>query len=445
MGWDKLSPLQGGVRQEGSGDVAEGKYSSIKFNSITKWYPIPEKLELPYNQNQLTFNYVGINFKSQNKILYRYQLEGLEETWTPLTNKTDAVYGNLPPGNFTLKVKAINKDGVWSDTMSYSFVINPPWWQTWWFRIFAAAGIILGSIGFFRYRTAALRKRQKELEDTVRERTAEVVEQKEIIEEKNKEVTDSINYAKRIQLSILPPQDEMQEALKDYFVLYKPKDIVSGDFYWMTKVQVAEDKGGRHVVVFAAVDCTGHGVPGALMSIIANTLLNQTTKNAEINSPGEALTFLNNELPKNLKAQQKGEIIRDGMDMVMCSIDFGKNKLEFAGANNALYIISEGKLEEVKGDKQAISGSTDDIKKPYTNHKKQLQKGDVVYLFTDGYADQFGGPKGKKFKYKQLEDLLLAICHLPMSEQKEALDKKFEEWRGTLEQVDDVTVIGVRL
>ncbi len=463
VAWDKLSPLEGGVRRT---EDVDKKYSGINFNSISKWYPIPEKLVLPYNQNHLTFNYVGINFKSQNKILYRYQLDGLEEKWTPLTNKTEAVYGNLPPGNFTFKVKALNKDGVWSEALSYSFVIRPPWWQTWWFRIFAVIFVIVGFASFFRYRTAALRQRQKELEDTVQERTAEVVAQKEIIEEKNKEVTDSINYAKRIQLSILPPQDEMQEALKDYFVLYKPKDIVSGDFYWMASVQVspplggdAEGRGGHKVVVLAAVDCTGHGVPGALMSIIANTLLNQTTKNAAINSPGEALTFLNHELPKNLKAQQKGEIIRDGMDMVMCAIDFENNKMEFAGANNAAYVIrnispsgggvayatGEERLLELKGDKQAISGSTDDVKKPYTNHKQQLHKGDVVYLFTDGYADQFGGPKGKKFKYKQLEKILLEISHLPMAEQKEALNKKFEDWRGTLEQVDDVTVIGVRL
>ena len=268
---------------------------------------------------------------------------------------------------------------------------------------------------------------------------------KEIIEEKNKEVTDSINYAKRIQLSILPPQDEMQEALRDYFVLYKPKDIVSGDFYWMASVQISVPKDDRRIVVLAAVDCTGHGVPGALMSIIANTLLNQTTKNPHINSPAEALTFLNHELPKNLKAQQKGEIIRDGMDMVMCAIDFEKKTLDFAGANNSAYIIHKGMLVELKGDKQAISGSTDDIKKPYVNHKMQLSTGDIIYMFTDGYADQFGGPKGKKFKHKQLEDVLLNICHLPMHEQKTVLLKKFEDWRGKLEQVDDVTVIGVRV
>ncbi len=419
------------------------KYSGIKFSSITKWYPTPEKLSLPYNQNHLTFNYVGINFKSQSKILYRYQLDGLEEKWTPLTNKTEAVYGNLPAGNFTFKVKAINKDGVWSEAMTYSFVIRPPWWQTWWFRIFAAILFVAGSVGLFRVRTAALRQRQKELEDTVQQRTVEVVHQKELVEEKQKEIVDSINYAKRIQLSILPPQDEMKEALNDFFVLYKPKDIVSGDFYWM--VQVKNSITQTPIVVVAAVDCTGHGVPGALMSIISNTLLNQTIKNSDINSPAQALDYLNAELPKNLKAQQKGEIIRDGMDLVMCNFDFMNSRIEYAGANNALYVFTNNELKEIKADKQAISGSTDDIKKPYTNHKLQLQKGDVVYLFTDGYADQFGGPKGKKFKHKQLEQILVEVHNLPMNQQKQILDTRFEEWRGALEQVDDVTAIGVRI
>jgi ligand-binding sensor domain-containing protein/serine phosphatase RsbU (regulator of sigma subunit) len=433
VGWDKIK----------SSEDASKKFSGVNFSSLSRWYPIPENLSLPYNQNHLTFNYVGINFKSQNKILYRYQLEGLEDKWTPVTNKTEAVYGNLPPGNFTFNVKALNKDGVWSEVMSYAFVIRPPWWQTWWFRIFAFLFIIAGIVITFRLRMAALRQRQKELEETVVERTAEVVQQKELVEEKQKEIVDSINYAKRIQLSILPPQDEMKEALKNYFVLYKPKDIVSGDFYWMVTVKHSATL--RPLAVVAAVDCTGHGVPGALMSIISNTLLNQTTKNPDINSPAEALSYLNTELPKNLKAQQKGEIIRDGMDITMCAFDFEKCTVDFAGANNSLYVFTNNELKEIKADKQAISGSTDEIKKPYTNHRLQLQKGDVVYLFTDGYADQFGGPKGKKFKHKQLEQILVDVAHKPMEEQKQILDTRFEEWRGSLEQVDDVTAIGVRM
>ncbi len=419
------------------------KYSGVEFSKLNKWYPIPEQLSLPYGHNHVSFSYVGINFKSQNKIQYRYQLEGLEERWTPSTSKTEAVYSNVPPGTYTFKVKAINKDGVWSEAFTYGFTIRPPWWQTWWFRILAAVLFVVGSITFFRVRTAALRRRQKELEETVLERTAEVVHQKELVEEKQKEIVDSINYAKRIQLSILPPQDEMREALGNHFVLYKPKDIVSGDFYWM--VQIRHSVTNTPLSVVAAVDCTGHGVPGALMSIISSSLLSQTTKNPDINSPAQALDYINRELPNNLKAQQKGEIIRDGMDITMVAFDFVTRKIQFSGANNSLYIFTGGELKEIKADKQSISGSTDDVKKPYTNHEVQLNKGDVVYLLTDGYADQFGGPRGKKFKYKQLEQILVDIHNKPMAEQRAVLDKRFEDWRGALEQVDDVTIIGVRV
>jgi len=270
----------------------------------------------------------------------------------------------------------------------------------------------------------------------------QLADQKNIIEEKNKDIEDSINYAQRIQRSILPPDDDMRRAFKDYFVLYKPKAIISGDFYWMTQVRTHTD--GASLSVVAAVDCTGHGVPGALMSIVGNTLLNQTIKNPTINTPAQALDFINHELPKNLK-QQEGETIRDGMDIVMCAIDYNTNTMYFAGANNPVYIIRNGELTELKGDKQAVSGSTDEVKKPFTNHTFQLQKNDLVYLITDGYADQFGGPKGKKFRSKQLRETLVKVHGLPLAEQRRRLDDVFEAWKGTLDQVDDVTIIGIKI
>lgn len=269
-----------------------------------------------------------------------------------------------------------------------------------------------------------------------------------IIRQKNEDITDSINYAKRIQRSMLPKEEELDEILQEHFVLYLPKDIVSGDFYWATRIRLTpEGKASEHskeLTVVAAVDCTGHGVPGALMSIIGNTLLNQTIKNRNINSPAEALDFLNNELPKNLRAG-KGEVIRDGMDMTMCAIDFSTYAVNFAGANNPIFIVRDGVIGEVKADKQPVSGSTDEIKKPFTNHVLQFKKSDLIYLFTDGYADQFGGPKGKKFKYKPFQELLLRNSKLPMHEQKIALEKAFSDWKGDLEQIDDVLVIGIRM
>lgn len=263
----------------------------------------------------------------------------------------------------------------------------------------------------------------------------------EIIEEKSKDIRDSINYAQRIQQAILPPAEKIDAVLKDYFILFKPKDIVSGDFYWHAAVKTTPQDGRQeNIVVMAAVDCTGHGVPGALMSIIGSTILNQTTTAAAVNSPADALGFLNKEITKTLNS------IKDGMDMALCAINFEKMELQYAGANNPLYIVRQKQFIEVKPDKLAIGADTDDAAiKVFTNHVIKLEKGDSVYLFTDGYADQFGGPNGKKFKYKKFQELLIEMQDNTMEEQKHILNYHHELWRGTLEQVDDILVIGIRI
>lgn len=264
----------------------------------------------------------------------------------------------------------------------------------------------------------------------------------EIIEEKNKDIRDSINYAQRIQQAILPSFEKIDAVLKDYFILFKPKDIVSGDFYWHAAVKTTPQNGksSENIVVMAAVDCTGHGVPGALMSIIGSTILNQTTTAAAVNSPADALGFLNKEITKTLNS------IKDGMDMALCAINFEKMELQYAGANNPLYIVRQKQFIEIKPDKLAIGADTDDAHvKIFTNHIVKLEKGDSVYLFTDGYADQFGGPNGKKFKYKKFQELLIEMQDNNMEEQKHILNYHFEQWKGDLEQVDDILVIGIRI
>jgi sigma-B regulation protein RsbU (phosphoserine phosphatase) len=263
-----------------------------------------------------------------------------------------------------------------------------------------------------------------------------------IIEEKNKDIRDSINYALRIQHAILPPEDKIKQVLEDYFILFKPKDIVSGDFYWHAVVNTTPQNGNpsERIIVMAAVDCTGHGVPGALMSIIGSTILNQTTTVAAVNTPADALGFLNKEITKTLNS------IKDGMDMALCAINFDRMELQYAGANNPLYIVRNKKCIEVKADKQAIGADTENAQiKVFTNHVIKLEKGDSVYLFTDGYSDQFGGPKGKKFKYKKFQELLIESQDYKMDEQKRILNDQFELWKGELEQVDDILVIGIRI
>jgi PAS domain S-box-containing protein len=289
----------------------------------------------------------------------------------------------------------------------------------------------------------------------------EIREQQEIIQEKNKDITDSINYARRIQTAILPSEKEMAGHLDNYFVLYKPKDIVSGDFYWFapvtTTIEGADKQ--RQVALIAAVDCTGHGVPGAFMSLVGSTLLNQTISSPLINCPADALNYLNRELKKTLRHNVDDSSIRDGMDMTFCAIDLAAMKLEFSGANNPIYIFrrqdgdhTHHDLIELKGDKQPIGSDSDETKKPFSNQYLDLKKGDTIYLFTDGYADQFGGAKGKKFKYSQFKDALLAIQEKSMKDQKVMMDNTIEEWMAFLkpngdmhEQVDDILIIGIRV
>ncbi len=275
------------------------------------------------------------------------------------------------------------------------------------------------------------------LEQKVKERTAEILKQKNEIEEQKKSIEDSIVYAKRIQNAILPPDDFIASVLPEYFVLYRPKDIVSGDFFW-----VSEQEGKVHAAV---VDCTGHGVPGAFMSIVGNDQLNYAVNVRGKNSPDQILNALNEGVTNALRQQREGHSVKDGMDMAICSFDFKTNKMEFAGAYNPMYLIRNGELTLVKGDKSPIGGFLGESLHNFSKHDFDLQEGDTIYIFSDGYADQFGGPREKKFKYKRLQELLLSIQDKDLATQKDILNTTIEEWRGEIEQVDDILVMGIRV
>ncbi len=283
------------------------------------------------------------------------------------------------------------------------------------------------------------------LETQVKQRTTELEIQKEQVLEKNKEIIDSINYAKRLQDAIIPPLEAVRTVTQDAFVLFQPKDIVSGDFYWITETTTSyEDRPNSKRLLLTAADCTGHGVPGAFISIIGLNIFNQTLKERSVNDPAQALDFLNKQVYNTVnKHKGSDDIIRDGMDLAICSINMDSLELEFAGAKNPLYIVRGTELIELKGDKQPI-GFSDNVT-PFTLQKFQLEKGDMVYASTDGYADQFGGPRGKKFKYKPFKDLLLSIAKETPEQQKNILRQRFEEWKGDLEQLDDVCVVGIRI
>lgn len=257
--------------------------------------------------------------------------------------------------------------------------------------------------------------------------------QKLIIEKKQKEITDSITYAKRLQTAILPPETYWKNHLPESFVLYQPKDIVSGDFYWLENV--------NNLVLFAAADCTGHGVSGAMVSVVCSNALTRTVKEFGITEPDKILNKVR-ELVLETFAKSESDI-KDGMDISLCCLNIKTNELFWSGANNPLWYIRENNLNEIKGDKQPIGKN--DNPKPFISHTIQLQKQDTIYIFTDGYADQFGGEKNKKLMYKPLKNLLLEIHQQSLAEQKEILQQHFANWKGNIEQTDDVLIIGVKV
>ena len=288
-----------------------------------------------------------------------------------------------------------------------------------------------------------LSENERLLEQKVIARTEEVVKQKEEIELQSKEletlfkqVTDSIHYAKRIQEAILPPHNLVKEILPNSFVLFKPKDIVSGDFYWIDK----KDDWSY----FAAVDCTGHGVPGAFMSIVGYNLLKDILKNTESIAPSVIMDKMNDGVANTLHTNTSEKQTKDGMDMTLCALNYNTLELQFSGAFNPLFIIRNNELIQHKANKFPV-GMFIGEKQNFTNNVIQLQKGDMIYIFSDGYADQFGGPKGKKFMVGNFRTLLSSVSKLPIEEQKASLNQTIEDWQGSLEQVDDILIIGVAI
>ncbi len=412
------------------------RVGNFKFDGTSKWYTLPENLSLAYNNNYLTFKFIGITQKQSKKVKYQYKLEGIDQNWSAISTRNEAPYGNLPQGKYTFKVKAMNSEGYWSNEFNYSFTIRPPWWKTVWMYTVYCILSIMSIAGIVWWNGRRLRRRAIELMGEVRKATKEIVAQKHLVEEKHKEITDSINYAERIQRALLASKITLNENLPDYFILFKPKDIVSGDFYWASKLN------NNHFALVTA-DSTGHGVPGAIMSILNIACLKEAVTQG-LSSPDKILNETRRLIIENLKNDGSAEGGKDGMDGSLLSFDFKNKILYSATANNPICVIRNMQLIEIKADRMPI-GKHDKDKTPFTLHALDLQKGDIIYTLTDGFSDQFGGISGKKFMYKQLQELLLSISNESMKVQKQKLNDVFDKWKGDLEQVDDVTVIGIRI
>jgi ligand-binding sensor domain-containing protein/serine phosphatase RsbU (regulator of sigma subunit) len=390
-------------------------------------------MKLNYNERSILFDYYSICLTNPDVVKYKVKLEGADDNWRPVTDQTRAIYSALPPGKYTFMVIASNSQGIWnSKPVTFHFIIKPPFYQTWWFILIVVAVLILIIVAYINIREQNLKKEKIILEQKVKERTAEVVQKSREIEEKNRDITASIRYAERIQRAMLPREDTFKET----FVLFMPKDIVSGDFYWMY------DNGDWQFI--AAVDCTGHGVPGAFMSIIGHNSFNKVVREYGLTRPSAILDQLNIEVMKSLLQRHEKEI-KDGMDLALVAFNKRNFTVEFAGAYNPLYVVRKGEVFVYKGDRFPIGMTTMDEKKTFTNQNIDIQPGDMLYLCSDGYADQFGSPEVKKFKSVNVKRLLSEIWNLPICEQKDRLEKTILDWKGNLDQVDDILFIGTKI
>lgn len=399
----------------------------------------PEQVpELQYSDNSIRLEFAAPFYEYPEKNLFSYQIN--ESGWSEWGKEYYKEFTNLREGEYVFRVKARNVYGQESSSDEFRLVILPPWYRTpvaYIFYLIAGFMVIWAVARVYSYRLKAENIR---LEGIVAERTSEIVRQKEEIQRKNivlehqkKEIEDSIRYASRIQTAVMPSEKACSDLLPESFVFFRPLNIVSGDFFWISRID------GK--TIFSAADCTGHGVPGAFMSMLGIAFLNEIVEKDHITEPDLILNHLRQKVIQAL--QHKGgtnQETRDGMDISLITIDHDNYILKFAGAYNPLLMIRDGKISEFRGDKMPVGFH--EKMDPFSRHELKIQKGDIFYIASDGYEDQFGGPEGKKFKTKKFRQLLTEIHELPMQAQKEILERQFVEWKGELGQVDDIIVAG---
>lgn len=397
----------------------------------------PQSLKplLRFADNSLRFDFSASFFEHTDKMMFSCRLEGYDPAWKNWEHKYYQEYTNLHEGSYVFHVKARNVYGQVSDEAQYSFTILPPWYRS----VFAYILYIVASLSLVwfivKIYSARLKRENLILEGIVKERTAEVVRQRDVLEYQKNEIEDSIRYAGRIQNAVLPASQDFTDLVPESFVFFRPRDIVSGDFYWVSKV-------GNKLIISAA-DCNGHGVPGAFMSMLGVAFLNEIVNKDHIVKPDIILGKLREKVIEALQQQGISGEAKDGMDIVVISVDYIEMKLNYAGAYNPLLMMRNKQLSEIAADKMPIA--IYERMKEFTNHEITIEKGDLFYFFSDGYEDQFGGPEGKKFKGKKFRELLVEISSRPMKEQKEIIESTFIKWKGNQDQVDDIVVLGVRI
>jgi serine phosphatase RsbU (regulator of sigma subunit) len=389
-------------------------------------------------------------------------IDNLDDEWSTITeNKAD--YRNIPHGIHTFKVRAKGFSEEWGPVTSFQFEVMPPFWFRWWAYIFYILAFVGITILFSRWRSQKLIQHKRELSNLVSIRTQElasknselnqlvyevsaqrdeieqqrdmVFQQKQQLERAHIELSNSIDYAVRIQAALFPDKEEFKNYFPENFLFMKPRDKVTGDFFFWSKV---DDK-----IVIAVADCTGHGVPGAFMSMLGLTMIREIVNKDKVTDTAKILNMLREEVITALRQKFSPGAQKDGLDIAVISIDKANNQIQYSGAHNSIYHISKGQFNEYKGDKSSVSIHIKML--PFTSQTFRYLNGDLLYMFTDGFFDQFGGPNQTKLKSKAFKELILNNTHFDMSAQKERFSQFFDLWKGDYDQIDDVSLLGIKL
>jgi ligand-binding sensor domain-containing protein/serine phosphatase RsbU (regulator of sigma subunit) len=412
--------------------------SGLKISDVD--YDFSHDVKLPYGKYKIRIDFIGINLKNPEGVYYQYKLNGYDD-WSEPTSNPYVIYSRIEDGDYTFILRACTDTNICTEKpLELRISVKIPVWKTWWFILLLIFTVIATVYSIIKYREKKQKEIQEYLEKELDLRTKEVKDQADVIETKNRDITDSINYAQRIQASILPPIKRLQDTFSDTFVMYQPRDIVSGDFYWYDKVW--DDK-----FVIVCADSTGHGVPGAFMSMIGTTLIKDICNRPGVRSPSEILRTLDAEIMSALNQNVEAEKSNDGMDIVVAEYNTRTKYLRISSAMRPLILYIGGEQVYVKGSRNSVGGHYDkEINdKEFLDEGFQLSSGDIIYMFSDGYPDQFGGPLGKKFKMVRLKNLLRDIHDKPMEEQYNFVKSNFNLWKEDLEQVDDVLFMGLKV
>ncbi|GAB4334009.1 MAG: hypothetical protein OHK0038_10630 [Flammeovirgaceae bacterium] len=422
---------------------------------------LPINLHLPYDQNHLLFRFVGVNMHVPSKIRYSWKLEGIDANWTPPSVRREAIYPNLPSGEYTFMVKAANARGLFSNQPTiFQFEIKKPFYYTRTFITFTAIMVLIITYLFIRRRVAKIQATQETLRKKVRERTEEIEVQKSQIEAQrlkleqileeiehknealnrvNQDIVSSINYAGRIQKAVFPSEEKFKKILPESFIFSVPKKAVRGDFFWIYE--------NNTYIYVALVDCTSTGVPAGFLSLIGHDYLLQLIGDSCMQSPSELLIMLHNKVISALHPEgfdeSEGEL-NDGMDIAICRIDKKTHELVYAGARRPLLVVQNNELEMIKGSFSSIGISFNKVTLDFENHFVKLLPNTTIYLFSEGFPNQFD-VQGKKYKISRFKDFIASISQLPMEEQRSMLEKEYLEFKGEAEQFDDILVIGFRV